>query len=184
MKRTWSPFTHLLSSITANINEFSACRRLASIGSTSPELSTLATPRASTVDIPIPQEDPEAGQVPTDEEGQELDIPPTPDFGMSPNTPKTTGSMMFPHTPNTYTFDVQTPSLKDIGTTMPPPYFRDGVSEIDPKSIFVGGLEMNGPHAWDEERVKTFFSKFGGVEDVKLVFPSEPLPDPSFSTVH
>jgi hypothetical protein len=117
-----------------------------------------------------------AAQTPVEEEGQELDIPPTPDFGMSPNTPKTTGSMMFPHTPSTYNFGVPSPSHKDTGTKVLQSYLRDevrGESVIDPTSIFVGGLEMHGPHAWDEERVKVFFAKFGVVEDVKVVFPSE-----------
>jgi len=117
-----------------------------------------------------------AAQTPVEEEGQELDIPPTPDFGMSPNTPKTTGSMMFPHTPSAYNFGVPSPSHKDMGTKVLQSYLRDevrGESVIDPTSIFVGGLEMHGPHAWDEERVKVFFAKFGVVEDVKVVFPSE-----------
>ena len=120
----------------------------------------------------------EAIQVSVDEVGQELDIPPTPEFGMSPNTPKTTGSTMFPHTPSTSTFDIRSAAPKDAAK-FAPSYFREEVrsdSEIDPTSIFVGGLEMNGPHAWDEERVRHFFSKFGGVEDVKVVFPSESLP--------
>jgi len=153
--------------------------RLPSVGLTSPQLSTLATPRASNVDMPVP----EVAQASVDEEGQELDIPPTPDFGMSPNTPKTTGSMMFPHTPSTSTFDIRSAASKD-GATFAPSYFREevrGESEIDPTSIFVGGLEMNGPNAWDDERIRRFFSKFGGVEDVKVVFPSKPLYYASFS---
>jgi hypothetical protein len=151
------------------------------VGSTSPQLSTLTTPRTSNIDIPT-VEVPEAVQISVDEEGQELDIPPTPEFGMSPNTPKTTGSMMFPHTPSTSTFDIRSAIPKDAAKFVPS-YFREearGDSEVDPTSIFVGGLEMNGPHAWDEERVRRFFSKFGGVEDVKVVFPSESLPDTPF----
>jgi hypothetical protein len=64
-------------------------------------------------------------------------------------------------------------------------YIRDevwGGSEIDPMSIFVGGLEMNGPRAWDEERVKGFFSKFGGIKDVKVIFPSKLSNNSFFST--
>jgi hypothetical protein len=91
--------------------------------------------------------------------------------------------MMFPHTPSTYTFPAQSPSSKDSAPGITPPYLREEVSEIDPTSLFVGGLEMSGPHAWDEERVKNFFSKFGGVEAVKVVFPSESSPDTSFSKV-
>jgi hypothetical protein len=43
--------------------------------------------------------------------------------------------------------------------------------EIDPTTLFVGGLEMYGPGAWDEEKVKIFFSRFGGLESVKVVRP-------------
>lgn len=43
--------------------------------------------------------------------------------------------------------------------------------EIDPTTLFVGGLEMFGPGAWDEEKVKNFFARFGGLESVKLVRP-------------
>src|SRR5882724_5023552 len=96
--------------------------RLPSVGLTSPQLSTLATPRASNVDMPVP----EVAQASVDEEGQELDIPPTPDFGMSPNTPKTTGSMMFPHTPSTSTFDIRSAAPRDAAK-FAPSYFREEV---------------------------------------------------------
>src|ERR1700736_4362518 len=107
------------------------------------------------------QDESEAIHSPIEEEGQELDIPPTPDFGMSPNTPRTTGSMMFPHTPSTSNFGVHSPPSKDIGAKVVMSYRDEARSEsiIDPTSIFVGGLEMNGPNAWDEERVKDFFSR-------------------------
>jgi hypothetical protein len=35
---------------------------------------------------------------------------------------------------------------------------------------------MNGPNAWDEEKVQSFFSKFGGIEAVKVVRPGGYLP--------
>ena len=43
--------------------------------------------------------------------------------------------------------------------------------ELDPTTLFVGGLEMFGPGAWDEEKVKNFFARFGGLESVKVVRP-------------
>lgn len=148
---------------------------------TSPQLSIPAIPRAPAPEIPISQDGPGVVQALSEEDGEELDMPPTPDFGMSPNTPKTTGSMMFPHTPSAYNFGAHSPSSKSSGAKVSTSYLRDegrGDSIIDPTSIFVGGLEMN---AWDEERVKGFFSKFGRVEDVKVVFPSKISDNSSFS---
>lgn len=43
--------------------------------------------------------------------------------------------------------------------------------ELDPTTLFVGGLEMYGPAAWDEEKVGNYFSRFGGLEQVKVVRP-------------
>lgn len=42
---------------------------------------------------------------------------------------------------------------------------------IDPLSIFVGGLEAVGPLAWDEEKVRQHFAKYGGLQHVKFVKP-------------
>ena len=39
---------------------------------------------------------------------------------------------------------------------------------------------MNGPRARDEECVKGFFSKFGGIKDVKVIFPSKLLTNSFF----
>lgn len=44
--------------------------------------------------------------------------------------------------------------------------------KIDPTTLFVGGLEISGPGAWDEERVRNLFSRFGGLESVKFFRPS------------
>jgi hypothetical protein len=108
-------------------------------------------------------------------EGQDVDIPPTPEFGRSPLTPKTP---QFPQTPNTGNFndDFKTLSFNGPLSKAKDPYFGDAVAgegEVDPTTIFVGGLEMYGPTAWDEAKVHAFFSKFGGVENVKVVRPSE-----------
>jgi len=42
---------------------------------------------------------------------------------------------------------------------------------IDPTTLFVGGLEMHGPRAWDEAKVRDFFSRYSGLESVKFVRP-------------
>ncbi|KAG1813254.1 uncharacterized protein BJ212DRAFT_422216 [Suillus subaureus] len=99
----------------------------------------------------------------------ELGIPPTPEFGTSPMTPKTPGSLI-PRTPTTgsYLSDFQSGSLPEFVT-------KNGLQwdakRSDPTTIFVGGLEMYGPNAWDEERVRNLFSKYGGVENVKVIRP-------------
>ncbi|KAK7064043.1 RNA binding protein [Favolaschia claudopus] len=90
------------------------------------------------------------------EQDQELDIPDTPGLAMSPITPKTAGSQ-FPSTPTSTNGDFS--QEKNI-------YFDDN-KDLDPTSLFVGGLEMN----WDEERVTSFFRRFGGLESVQVVKP-------------
>ena len=42
---------------------------------------------------------------------------------------------------------------------------------LDPLTIFVGGLEMFGQHAWDEGKLWELFGKHGEVENVQLVKP-------------
>lgn len=48
----------------------------------------------------------------------------------------------------------------------------------DPTTVFVGGLEMRGPRAWDERKLRVVFSKYGGIKSVKIVRPSQ---SPHFS---
>ena len=48
----------------------------------------------------------------------------------------------------------------------------------DPTTVFVGGLEMRGPKAWDERKLRVLFSKYGGIKSVKVVRPSQ---SPHFS---
>ncbi|EGO05305.1 hypothetical protein SERLA73DRAFT_157880 [Serpula lacrymans var. lacrymans S7.3] len=129
-------------------------------------LALFGTPR-----LPASQVDPAERE----DEGQDVDvdIPPTPEFGTSPVTPKTPGSLV-PLTPTTgsYIGDFQSVSSKGYhgkGVSMYTEEKRE--SALDPTTIFVGGLEMYGPNAWDEERVRNFFSRFGGVETVKVVRP-------------
>ncbi|KAG6911611.1 hypothetical protein DXG01_011914 [Tephrocybe rancida] len=104
------------------------------------------------------------------EHGQELDIPPTPGLGRSPLTPKTPG---FPPTPTTNYGAMQRLSLND-GDAKDRGYYNDFVGrerDIDPTTLFVGGLETFGPGAWDEEKVTKFFARYGGLEEVKIVRP-------------
>ncbi|TFK77320.1 hypothetical protein BDN72DRAFT_38095 [Pluteus cervinus] len=49
---------------------------------------------------------------------------------------------------------------------------NDARKEVDPTTLFVGGLEMFGPHSWDERRITNLFSKYGGLEHVKVVHPA------------
>lgn len=106
--------------------------------------------------------------------GQELDMPPTPGLGMSPITPRTSGSM-FPPTPTTADGDfhavLQFSGYDDKGKLN---YHSENQLEertLDRTTLFVGGLEMYGSGAWDEEKVGNFFQKFGGLESVKVVRP-------------
>ncbi|TEB38965.1 hypothetical protein FA13DRAFT_1785235 [Coprinellus micaceus] len=81
-----------------------------------------------------------------------------------PSTPKTP-STVYPLTPTSCTDDDKTfnyvPELQEVPTQR----------SIDPTSLFVGGLEIIGPSAWDEEKVRLHFAKYGGLQHVKLVRP-------------
>ncbi|KAF7347648.1 RNA binding protein [Mycena venus] len=92
-----------------------------------------------------------------EDEEQDLDIPDTPGLAMSPITPKTAGSQ-FPSTPTSTSGDLF--QEKNV-------YFEETAKDLDPTTLFVGGLEMN----WDEERVTAFFERFGGLKSVKVVRP-------------
>lgn len=109
-------------------------------------------------------------------EPQEVYIPQTPALEKSSITPTTPGSY-FPVTP----IDIDLNNSRTTPRTgVDYKISRDTISnsrgpkEIDPTTLFVGGLEMFGPGAWDEEKVKTFFSRFGGLECVKVVRPRKP----------
>ncbi|KNZ75039.1 hypothetical protein J132_05329 [Termitomyces sp. J132] len=104
------------------------------------------------------------------DQSHELDIPSTPSLGRSPLTPKTPG---FPPTPKIAYSAMQNLSLRD-NETKDSGYLGDAASrerDIDPTTLFVGGLETFGPGAWDEEKVTKFFARFGGLEEVKIVRP-------------
>jgi hypothetical protein len=103
---------------------------------------------------------------------------PTPDLALSPVTPRTSGSI-FPETPTCIVSSFSTPTLKHIDGTEPSSYYGDltteGEKDLDLTTIFVGGLEMFGPSAWDEQNIRRFFAKFGTVENVKFVRPRKSL---------
>ncbi|KAL1737600.1 hypothetical protein EV714DRAFT_266399 [Schizophyllum commune] len=90
----------------------------------------------------------------------EMPSPPMPGLGMSPITPKTPGTQ-FPITPTSSTMGMEGVSFGYDGKDR----------ELDPTTLFVGGLEMHGPSAWDEERVANLFAKYGGLQSVKVVRP-------------
>ncbi|KAG2155623.1 hypothetical protein DEU56DRAFT_847357 [Suillus clintonianus] len=102
----------------------------------------------------------------------EVGIPPTPEFGSSPMTPKTPVSLV-PRTPTTgsYLGDFHSGSLPELATKNVLQWDAKREGPLDPTTIFVGGLEMYGPNAWDEERVRNLFSRYGGVENVKVIRP-------------
>lgn len=102
----------------------------------------------------------------------EVDIPPTPEFGTSPITSKTPGSLV-PRTPTTrnYLGDFQSRSLPEFNTGGIPRWNEKREGPVDLTTVFVGGLEMYGPNAWNEGRVRNLFSRYGGIESVKVVRP-------------
>ncbi|KAI0719932.1 hypothetical protein C8T65DRAFT_22406 [Cerioporus squamosus] len=53
----------------------------------------------------------------------------------------------------------------------PPPFPRDGPKELDPTTVFVGGLEASGPDAWDENKLRHSFGRFGNIENIHIVVP-------------
>ncbi|KAL5519269.1 hypothetical protein ACEPAH_952 [Sanghuangporus vaninii] len=44
---------------------------------------------------------------------------------------------------------------------------------VDPKTVFVGGLEAYGPRPWDESRLREIFGKYGQVHEVHIVCPGK-----------
>jgi hypothetical protein len=96
-------------------------------------------------------------------------MPQTPALDTSSITPVSPGSQ-FPVTPTSCNDNLhQSVQPKSLGEPETPMNRSD--RELDPTTLFVGGLEMFGPGAWDEEKVKNFFARFGGLESVKVVRP-------------
>lgn len=97
-------------------------------------------------------------------------MPQTPALDTSSITPVSPGSQ-FPVTPTSCNDNLhQSMQPKSFGEPETPLTNRSD-RELDPTTLFVGGLEMFGPGAWDEEKVKNFFARFGGLESVKVVRP-------------
>ena len=104
------------------------------------------------------------------DEEQELFIPQTLALETSSITPITPGSQ-FPVTPTSCDDTLrQSMRPKPLGEKENHAMNRSD-RELDPTTLFVGGLEMFGPGTWDEEKVKIFFARFGGLESVKVVRP-------------
>ncbi|KAF8433581.1 hypothetical protein L210DRAFT_975593 [Boletus edulis BED1] len=109
-------------------------------------------------------------------DSQEIDaaISHTPGFRTS--SPRTPGSFML-RTPTTasYMGDFQSMSFRDYdshGSLLQLSQEKRDDHVVDPTTIFVGGLEMFGPNAWDEGKVRALFSKYGGIEAIKVIRPS------------
>ena len=99
-----------------------------------------------------------------DAEVQELYVPHSPGLDSTSITPVTSGSQ-FPITPTTSGTSYDGFGANDGGKS-------SGIQkEIDPTTLFVGGLEASGPGAWDEAKVRQLFARFGGLESVKFVRP-------------
>ncbi|OCH87465.1 hypothetical protein OBBRIDRAFT_889765 [Obba rivulosa] len=112
-------------------------------------------------------------------------IPPTPGFTLSPITPLTPKmGENFPRTPSTASSvaaqDTSHSCESRRGVTAPCDtpqscgmYVTDegGAREHDPSTIFVGGLEMFGPSAWDESKLQALFERYGDIETIQLVRP-------------
>ncbi|KAI0936866.1 hypothetical protein AcV5_004897 [Taiwanofungus camphoratus] len=124
-------------------------------------------------------------------DGQNLVAPPTPEFSLSPITPLTpkTGRD-FPQTPTSpsgaavgqlsHHGDTSYKNLGQFTTPRSGAKYEDGNDtgrpedanrELDPTTIFVGGLEMYGANAWDEAKLQSVFGKFGAIEEIQLVRP-------------
>jgi hypothetical protein len=104
----------------------------------------------------------------SDDEERELLMPQTPALDTSSITPNTSGSQL-PITPTSCDDNQQSIQPRTLGETGTPMNRSD--RDLDPTTLFVGGLEMFGPGAWNEEKVKNFFARFGGLESVKVVRP-------------
>ena len=43
--------------------------------------------------------------------------------------------------------------------------------DIDPKTVFVGGLDAIGASVWGVDKLRSVFEKYGEVEDVRVICP-------------
>lgn len=104
----------------------------------------------------------------------QLDVVSTPGLGMSPITQKSFGSG-FPSTPTDISGEISRLSA-DIKPCQDVSCDNNTIFKgkpVDPSTLFVGGLEMFGPNAWDDGKVRKCFEKYGALESVKFVRPCE-----------
>lgn len=66
------------------------------------------------------------------------------------------------------TYDDEEPTKR-----APPPHLVPSIKQkLDHSTIFVGGLEMYGPNAWNEDLIQEVFGRYGEIEGIKLIRPS------------
>ncbi|KAF9015599.1 hypothetical protein BDQ17DRAFT_1418651 [Cyathus striatus] len=91
--------------------------------------------------------------------------------GKSPSVPSSSDLSHSPRRVSSISIDRE-PSVTDssgLENSLSPVPTAD--PEVDPTTLFVGGLEMYGPGAWDENRLRHIFSKYKGLVNVQLVKP-------------
>ena len=153
----------------------------------SPEsLDTLSTVDLKEESLVTPSFDP---QVMFQGKRQDSTVPPTPEFSMpsiAPLTPST--SLSLPDTPHSSLVCSQVVQVADL---LGSPAFLDtpkkggrfGISEenvrreeyvggdVDPTTIFVGGLNTISDDGWNETKLRTVFEKYGDIKSIQLVKP-------------
>ncbi|KAL0580804.1 hypothetical protein V5O48_001180 [Marasmius crinis-equi] len=96
----------------------------------------------------------------------ELEIPLAPALTMSPTTPKSPLLL----TPIGIEGFKSVSVRKEFTAEADRVHLGDRL--LDTTTLFVGGLETHGPEAWDETKVRNYFEKFGGLQDVRLIQPA------------
>lgn len=114
-----------------------------------------------------------------------LEAPPTPELAANSIADTPTSANQEPQTPlypdmpmaHNAAFDKREPSGASASSVeCEPDRIRHDHSRrqtVDTRAIFVGGLETVGPHAWSEEKLRSIFSKYGTVLEVRLMIPSQ-----------
>jgi len=104
----------------------------------------------------------------------------SPESDPSPITPEDTGAKYIAttddhhivHSPITAPISTMDNAIKVLGDATIIKTETDKVmKEVDPTTIFVGGLAMYGVDAWDETKVHEVFGRYGMIEDVKVIRP-------------
>ncbi len=81
------------------------------------------------------------------------------------------GQSAFPHVPwsNQVSRPVEQSDIDALSSRLrdlPTP-----TGEIDPRTVFVGGLNVQDPDEWDEHRLRRIFEQYGLIESVQIVRP-------------